>query len=347
MAFLSRLLHSTFIIRLRSWEYWPFGIIQAPLFPYWLWLSLRARSLIYWSASNPGIVMGGMFGESKFDVLEKIPEVYKPKAVLVRVPALAEQVKRQIEQIGIGFPLIFKPDLGERGWMVKKISNPSELENYLAQIKIDFIAQEFVDLPLEFGVFYVRYPSEQFGRVTSIAGKEMLSVVGDGIKTLRELILKTDRAKLQWKTLSTTYKDDLERVIPLGERRELVSIGNHCLGTRFLNANHLITEKLTASFERISKQIDGFYFGRFDLRVASLEDLENGKIMIMELNGCGAEPAHIYQSGFSLTKACGVLIRHWGDIYRVSRENHERGVAYLSFREARKIYRNFKTLTSS
>ena len=184
MAFFYRIRHSHFFIKLTNWEYWPFGIIQAPLFPYWLWLSLKARSLIYFSASNPGILMGGMFGESKFEVLQKVPEAYKPKMLLIRVPTSCEEVMNGIVKSGLNFPLIFKPDLGERGWMVRRISNMAEMENYLRQIKVDFMIQELVDLPLEFGVFYVRYPSQPAGRVTSIVGKEMLSVAGDGTKKI-------------------------------------------------------------------------------------------------------------------------------------------------------------------
>jgi hypothetical protein len=133
----------------------------------------------------------------------------------------------------------------------------------------------------------------------------------------------------------------------MGERLELVSIGNHCLGTKFLNANHLITERLNQSFDRLSKQIEGFYFGRFDLRAASLDDLEQGKVMVLELNGCGAEPAHIYQPGYPLSSAWRVLFRHWSDIYRVNLENHQRGTPYISLREARSIYRHFKALTTA
>src|SRR6185295_3698276 len=140
---------------------------------------------------------------------------------------------------------------------------------------------------------------------------------------------------LQWETLRVVYANRLTDVVPVDDRIELVSIGNHCLGTKFLNANSLITEKLSESFDIISKQIDGFYFGRFDLRTSSVEDLENGKVMIMELNGCGAEPAHIYQPGFSLVEAMKVLFRHWHDIYRISIENHKLGVPYISFKEAR------------
>lgn len=345
MGLLSRIRRSNFFIKLGSWEYWPFGILQAPVFPYWLWLSLKARTPVFFSASNPGILMGGMFGESKYEVLEKVPASHKPITVLMKHPASREQVLVAMQRSGLHYPVVCKPDLGERGWMVRRIYSDAELDQYLREIKLDFIVQACVDLPLEFGVFYVRYPEESTGRVTSIVGKEMLHVVGDGVKSLEQLILEKDRAKLQWPTLQQKFEGRLSSIISQGERVELVSIGNHCLGTMFINSNHLITPALSASFDRISKQIDGFYFGRFDLRVKTIEDLEAGNIQILELNGCGAEPAHIYQPGYSFFTAVGVLMRHWHDIYRISVENHRRGVTYITWREARRIYNDFRALT--
>lgn len=291
--------------------------------------------------------MGGMFGESKFEVMEKVPNEVKPKTIRLEYPITKQQVLDTLAREQLSFPLIFKPDLGERGWRVKKIARESDIDDYLSIIRLPFLAQEFVSLPLEFGVFYVRYPNDDTGRVVSIVGKEMLAVTGDGRQTLKQLILNKDRARLQWDTLKVTLHHRLDEVLPKGERLELVSIGNHCLGTKFLNANHLITERLNQSFDRLSKQIEGFYFGRFDLRAASLDDLEQGNVLVLELNGCGAEPAHIYQPGFPLWRAWRVLFRHWSDIYLVSRENHRRGTPYISLREARSIYRRFKALTTA
>jgi hypothetical protein len=339
-------LRKQFFIKLRSWEYWPFGIIQAPVFVMWMWYALRERSLFYFSASNPSILTGGMMGESKFEVLSLVPDSVKPKTILIKLPATKEQVLRAIETNGLSLPVIFKPDMGERGWMVRKIKSAADIDQYLSEIKIDFIVQEFVNLPLEYGVFYVRFPSQPNGFVNSITGKDFLSVTGDGSKTLQQLILDKDRAKIQWETLKEVYATQLNDVIPQGKKIELVSIGNHCLGTTFINCNHLITEKLSASFDTISKQIDGFYFGRFDLRCASEADLETGNIKIMELNGCGAEPAHIYHPGSSLIKGIGTIITHWKNLYRVSKENHKRGVPYLSFAEGKRIYYAFKKIKS-
>ncbi|MFM8738943.1 MAG: hypothetical protein ACKOC0_01925, partial [Cytophagales bacterium] len=161
-------------------------------------------------------------------------------------------------------------------------------------------------------------------------------------RTLQQLIMANDRTMLQWKILQEKYQPHLATILPAGENLELVSIGNHCLGTTFINANHLITPRLCASFDSISKQIKGFYFGRFDLRCATLQDLENGNVKIVELNGCGAEPAHIYHPHASLWAGLRDLIYHWQNMYIVSKQNHQRGVPYLSFAEGKKIYKTFK-----
>lgn len=345
MISLKRITRSNFYIKLTNWEYWPFGILQFPVIIYFSWLALRSRSLLFFTASNPGITMGGMFGESKYDILTKIPSHLKPRTIVIDKDTTTEHVLDMLSKHGYSFPVIFKPDLGERGFMVRRINNRNDTAEYIKNVRVRFLVQELVDLPLEFGVLYYRLPSEEKGKVVSIVMKEMLSVTGDGRSTLKELILDKPRAKLQFGKLQLAYHDRLGVVIEMGKTMELVSIGNHALGTKFLNGNHLITEKLSATFDSISKSIEGFYFGRFDLRCASIADLENGNIKIVELNGCGAEPAHIYDPDFKLHDAVFVLFRHWRKIFEISRENRRRGVRFTSFKEGREHYRRFKEAT--
>lgn len=344
MSFWKKITRSNFAIRLRNWEYWPFGIVQFPVFFYWLWLSIRARSLFFFSASNPTIPTGGMMGESKFDILEKIPASYKPIATRISLPATLDKIKQQMTNSGLSFPVIFKPDMGERGWRVMRINHDEDVLMYLRDSKIDFIIQDFVNLPLEFGIFYRRFPTKENGIVISVVTKEMLHVIGNGKDSLHELILQNDRAKLQWDKLYPIFKHVLFRVPSPGEKVELVSIGNHARGAKFMNGQYLINERLSRTFDQLSKQIDGFYFGRFDLRTASLDDLYDGKFMIMELNGCGAEPAHIYQPGFPFWKAVGVMIQHWTDLFKISIENHKRGIKYMTLREGIGAFRKFKAI---
>jgi phosphomannomutase len=62
-------------------------------------------------------------------------------------------------------------------------------------------------------------------------------------------------------------------VLSLGENRLLEPIGNHCRGTKFVNANHLINNQLDEVFSKISEGFEGFYYGRFDMKVESIDDL--------------------------------------------------------------------------
>ncbi len=345
MSIVEKVRRSNFYIKVTSWEYWPFGFVQFPLFIYFSWLAIRSRSLLFFSASNPAIAMGGMFGESKYEVLKKIPGQYIPKTILIAANTSRQYVLEAIAKNNFQFPVIFKPDVGERGFMVKKIKSEHDIDSYIAQLPFPFLVQEFVDRPLEFSIFYTRFPQDNEGKVTSVVLKEMLNVVGNGRSTLQELILAKDRAKLQWNTLKITYHGRLEEILPNEETLELVSIGNHCLGTMFLDASHLINSKLSEVFDAISKQIDGFYFGRYDLRCNTNDDLYEGKIKVMELNGCGAEPSHIYQPGFPLGKAFGVLFNHWQNIFTIAQQNVKNGATYTSLQDGLHYYNKFKMST--
>ena len=344
MHFRRQIALKNLFVRATHWEYWPFGILQLPAMVYWLWASLRARSPVFFSAANPGIPMGGMFGESKYEVLVKIPKQYVPITLIIHPPATRECLAEKLSNAGLQWPLIFKPDIGERGFLVQRIENDGEMESYIENVRGSFLVQECVLSPLEFGVFYIRMPGEARGSVTSLVEKEMLSVIGDGRSSLQDLILAKPRARLQWKKLEKSYGERLHSIVPAGEKVELVSIGNHALGTRFINAGHLINNRLSETFDAISQSIPGFFFGRFDLRCYSLEDLYTGKVKILELNGCGAEPGHIYDmEKCSLRDAFTTPIVYWRKLYHISRANHRQGIPYARFREALSYYRKFKS----
>ena len=336
-------LNSPFFIRLRSWEYWPFAVVYAPVIIYWLWLSVKARSLFFFTAANPGIETGGMLGESKIDLLDQISDEFKPKTLFVTANTLATAVLNQVKTRGIAFPVIAKPNAGERGWRVDKLTTEADLMAYAQTSPIDFLVQEYVNEPLELGVFYYRFPDQTQGVVSSIVQKEFLSIRGNGRDSVETLIRQNDRAILQLATLQNLYGARFANVLPAGEILTLVSIGNHCRGTKFLNANRLITPELTRIFDRISAPVAGFYYGRYDLRCRSVADLYAGRhIKIVELNGVGAEPAHIYQPGFSIWVGWRVLLQHWTVLYKISRENHRRGIAYMTVDEGWKVWQRIQ-----
>ena len=337
---ISTIWRSNFLIRLRSWEYWPFQIVYLPVIVYWLFLSIRARSLFFFSASNPFIESGGMIGESKMDILKSLPQNLIPQTEFIKVGCLQNDLEEIVKKFS--FPIICKPDVGERGWQVEKINTIEELISYHQQAKCNYLIQECLKEPIELGVFYYRYPDEMKGNISSIVIKEMLNVYGDGKSTLKDLILNNDRAKLQWSVLQEKFKNELGRVPAVNDVINLVAIGNHSRGTKFMDGNYLINNELIETFTSISNEVKGFYYGRYDIRVNSIEDLYKGNVKIMELNGAGSEPAHIYQPGYSLFNAYMVIFQHWKILYQISRMNNSKGIPYLSFSEALSIYRRTK-----
>jgi hypothetical protein len=336
--------YRNFRTRLTQWEYWPFEILYLPLFCYWLWLSLKARSLFFFSAANPSIENGGMLGESKVKILNRIAPALKPVTLLISPATTSGRLRKILHHNGIRFPLIAKPDVGERGWKVEKLHTPAELDAYHAGMKAPYLIQEYVDYPIELGLFYYRFPGSASGSISSVVIKEFLTLTGDGTSDVRELILGNDRARLQYAPLFVRYASQLTRVLPAGETLVLMPIGNHSRGTKFLNGNHLINDRLVGVFDRISRSIDGFYYGRYDIRCRSLAELYEGKgIKILELNGAGAEPAHIYDPAFSRREAYRVLFHHLQVLFRISQENYRNGVQYLSFSEGLRAFLKLKS----
>ncbi|HLG40147.1 MAG TPA: hypothetical protein VI461_10785, partial [Chitinophagaceae bacterium] len=117
----------------------------------------------------------------------------------------------------------------------------------------------------------------------------------------------------------------LDRVLSQGEELILVPYGNHVRGAKFIDASHLIDETLTKTIDAVCKQVDGFYFGRLDIRYNTWEELREGKnFSIIELNGAGSEPTHIYDPKHSIFFAWKEIIRHWKILWKISSMNHHK-----------------------
>ena len=235
-------------------------------------------------------------------------------------------------QAKLDFPIIAKPDRGERGWLVQKINSVEDLNKYSKELNVPFLIQSYIDYPIELSIFYYRHPKWKRGIITSVTLKELLTVTGDGKNDLASLIKRHQRAFLQYKRLRENSNIDFNKILSPGEEALIVPYGNHVLGAKFLDYHHIIDEALLNSIDNISQKIDGFYFGRFDLRCTSIEDLKQGKnVAILELNGAGAEPAHIYDPNFSFIKAQIVLAKHYKMMYDASAENKRNGITYMTF----------------
>ena len=331
----------SFFHRLTHWEYWPEEVVMSIPLCYWMYLSVRARAVFFVSAANPGIRNGGMAMESKKEIYDILPPAYTPATLYFAAGTEPNSVTRGMLSKGINYPLIAKPDIGLKGKAVAKVNNESELADYIRRANFDFLIQELIPYDNEVGIFYYRHPEQERGTISGIVHKEFMTLVGDGHSTIRELLLLKPRYMLQIAALEQQYGAGLDRVPQMGEILDLVPYGNHARGAKFTDASHLITDRLTDTIDALCRQIPGFYYGRLDVRYSSMESMEQGDgFSIIELNGAGADPTHIFDPRHSIFWAWAEIMRHWRVMYEISIANHRRGAVYLSLGEGLRVMRD-------
>jgi hypothetical protein len=323
-----------FITKILHFEFWPYWLFYFPMYFYGIYLALKSRSAMYFSTANPGMKCSGVVGESKYKVLQSLPAAYTPKTLLIPSSIPYSSILKMISDYGFSYPFVVKPDVGERGAHVEVIRNESYLKAYLKGKSFDLNIQEYLDHPLEFGILYHRLPEEKSGHITSMVQKGFLYVTGDGQQTLHHLMKKEIRISNRIPYFEDKFRDQLDHVLLMNEKMYLEPIGNHCRGTTFYDACNLINDQLVKLFDEIALQVEGYYYGRFDVKVASTADLYRGENMkIIELNGVSSEVAHIYDPDYNLIRAYGDVFRHMKYIYEIAKLNHEKGVEYYPLRK--------------
>lgn len=333
--------------RLRNWEFWPTWIFYPPVVAYVALLGLVYRHPLLFTAANPAIEAGGFIAESKYRILRGLEGAGSVVARTRMLPhtgeteetgTRAESAKGFLQQHGLGYPVVLKPDAGQRGSGVVIARSDEQLTRYLDTAEFDVLIQEYVP-GHELGVFYYRLPSEDKGRIYSITDKRMPHVTGNGRDTLEHLILCDRRAVVMAEHYLATQADQLSRVPDDGERVQLVELGTHCRGAIFLDGEKMITPELEREIDRISKTFDGFFFGRYDLR-GDLDQIVHGRgFKVIELNGVTSEATNIYDPRHSLFEAYTVLFRQWRLAFRIAYENHAAGAPTVSLGE---LYRSVR-----
>lgn len=265
-------------------------------------------------------------GESKSGILRGLPVDSVARWSLVGDVRQAEEF---MQRASLSWPVVLKPDVGERGTGVAIVRSPAEMDAYCHGLDQPIMIQEYV-AGVEFGVFYCRRPDELCGRILSITEKRFPTVVGDGETTLERLILRDPRAVCAAATYLAGHTDAQTRVPVAGETVGLVELGSHCRGAIFLDGRQHWTPMLEQRVDEISRRYAGFYFGRYDIRAASIEDFRAGRFSVIELNGVAAEPAHIYDPRVNLWSAYAALARHWQLAFQIGAANRRLGAAPLS-----------------
>ncbi len=323
----------------------PSWIVNAPLAVYALWLALRYGSITLPAIANPSILIGGIAGESKTDLdalVGPTARTYFAPFVAIRADASSAEIEMVRDRAGLTYPLVAKPDIGLNGRGVKIVASEQELARHLGAFppSAQVLLQRYASDEGEAGIFYVRRPSEARGRITSLTLKYFPSVIGNGLSTLRELILTDPLTSKRAAIYLRRNKRHLDEIVPKGEKRRIVSVGNHVRGALFADGEEHITEAMTEAFDRVAKDIKDFYFGRFDVRFADLENLKQGKnFTIIEYNGASSEPTHVRDTRIPALKVWRDFMEHWRYAFEIGAEQRARGVRPVSLIEILRVVR--------
>ena len=330
--------------RLTRWEFWPTWAIYLPIVPYLLWLGLRRKSLTLFTVTNPGIrAGGGLVGESKSEILTGLRASGDAVATWFLLPAQPVNdrmaaLRTFMTDHELTYPIVLKPDVGERGSGVIIARNAAMTERAIAEQTGPLIVQAYVP-GIEFGVFYCRQPSAEYGFIFAITEKRSVSVVGDGRRTLEELILADDRAVCMARYFLDTFSERLDERPAAGQRIILSELGTHSRGALFLDGRALRTRALELEIERISRSLSGFHFGRYDVRAASIEEFMAGRFKVIELNGLTSEATSMYDPAHSVWFGWRTLRRQWRIAFDIASEHRANGIRPLGLRDTWRLVR--------
>jgi len=311
-----------------AWEFWPYPVFYTPLYFHILFLAIRYRSLGVFLAVNPALFLGGFVEYSKWEVYKNLPQSKIPLTRLLPQAPTKREWQGILKEMELTYPLILKPDVGERGFGVKVIKSEEEAFRYFQDFSQNILVQEYIHAPEEWGVLVEKDPRTGKVQITSLSHKEIPFVLGDGSTELKTLMKAHPRYRVHQKRMEEYLQGELKRIPPREERVYLTEpVGNHCRGATFLSKQEFISPKMEEVFSRILSQFPGLYFGRFDVKCDSWKSLEQGDFSIIELNGAASEPAHIYDPQGKLLEAYRFLFRQWSTIARIGHYNRIKGAA--------------------
>jgi len=317
--------------RFSRWEFWPYYVTNSVTFLYVLYLGcFRYRQPTLFTAVNPSIKPdSGFIGERKSSIFNDLAKETLGSWQLVKGETPVDEkytiFKAFLEKNSLDYPVVLKPDRGQRGVGVCVCLCEEDAVEWLGDREDDYIMMEFHPGE-EFGVFYYRFPEQQNGSIFSITRKKHLFVVGDGHHTLEELILRDPRALCMAPTFLKRLQPELLKIVPDGESVQLGRVGAHSLGTLFLDAGYLASDDLLRGIEEIARPYKGFYFGRFDVKVSDEKDLQMGiNLKVIEINGVTSEATHIYDPKNSLLYGWKTLMRQWDIAFQIAAYNVRNG----------------------
>jgi hypothetical protein len=292
----------------------------------WLWLGVRHGSLSLPTVANPRITAGGMVGEGKLEYFAGMGPVAQAATarhcgIRVQEELSCEALQEALDQAGLGFPLVAKPDLGLCGHGVRRIDGMPELRQYMDGYPRGetVVLQEYLPQEGEAGLFYARDPVTGEGRLIGLALREYPRVTGDGVRSVSALVAADPRGH------------DAGHVPAPSEVVRLSTVGSTRVGGLYLDGHRLITPELTRAVDAIARDMPDFHFGRFDVRFDSAPALAAGHgFRIMEVNGAGSEAIEAWDPGTPLLRAFAMIFAKQRLLFDIASARRRAGARPLS-----------------
>ena len=312
---------------------------------HYLIYAIRYRSFTFFSASNPAIPFGGMLDESKTDVEQLIPAPYRVKGFSLDT---SENFKVQLFQNAIDFPIIIKPDIGLKGYAVRKLDSLEEAVHHIATLdnETTWLVQEFVPYDKGFSILYYRNRKANTHVVLSLIEKRYPIIIGDGQSSIGDLILALDNPFLDHDWLKTKWHPRWHEVLASGQQLVIDNVGNYSRGASFHSMMEFVDQDFSNTVHKLFEDFKGVDFFRADLKADDLQGFLEGHFSIIEINGAKGEPLHIYDRKHRFISNTKDIFRHWKQLSQVSSGNHSYGAKYPSFWSGIKALKAIKVATS-
>ena len=314
------------------WKSWPWEILYFPVTLYVVMVGLiRSGHVFYFAAANPKLPLAGFAGESKHEIIQRIPKEWKPKTLYVTNQDTLDELAPKISDLNMSYPLFVKPDVGEGGYLATKVDSWEDLKVYHESHAMNYLVQDFVQHELEVSVLVHKAMGSL--QISSITERSHLKLVGNGTSTVRDLLKGIPFIRHRLSNILAKCQSYADLVLLDGQVWEPTSLGNLDYGSAYYDITNQSIPLFRNVLESINDQVDLFDYARYDLKSASREDLFNGKFQILEINGVKGLPIHIYESRCSFWNGQREIFKHWGYVLTLSQRNQKQGAKVPGFRQ--------------
>ncbi|GAB6195486.1 hypothetical protein [Lysobacter xanthus] len=329
--------------RVGAFERLPKALNLVPMVLQWIALGVRYRSFTLPSAANPGITSGGLVGEGKleyFAAMGPIARSATAEFIAVDPGDPMEAVLGSMAASGLEFPVVAKPDVGWCGYGVRRLASAHDLGDYMAGFPkaSRFLLQRYLREAGEAGLFYVREPGAETGRLLGILLRHAPAVVGNGRDDVATLVRRDARLRRGAQDAAHEIACDASRIPAPGEVVRLSTVASTRVGGAYEDGSVHATPALTRRVDAIARDMGPFHVGRFDVRYASLDRLRAGEFTIMEVNGAGSEAVHAWDPRYSIRDVYRIVFAKQRLLFRISDANRRRGHRPIRLSELARLY---------